>query len=73
MKAMVASPSERRLVPVMWLERVFCKSDTEAKTQMTRSHARSVGKCSRQRDSKGKGPVVDTSLAVEKPREGQWG
>lgn len=70
-KAMVASPNEYRLVQVTWLERLFCENDTDVKTQMTRSHARSVGKCSGKRYGKGKGPLVDTSSAVEKPREGQ--
>lgn len=68
---MVASPNEYRLVQVTWLERLFCENDTEVKTQMTRSHARLVGKCSRQRYSQGKGPLVDTSSVVENPREEQ--
>lgn len=41
--------SGSRLVQVMWLGRLFCKNNTEAKIQMPRSHARSVGKCSKRR------------------------
>lgn len=48
----VMSPTECRRVQVTWSEkRPLCEKDTEAETQMTSSHEKIWGKCSRQRDS----------------------